>query len=88
MSGLFVVAMSLLGVAGLFGILYAVKGGLSSPEAALAFLDRQLPSPREQLAYAGAGGDSHYTAPWTQSYEDIRVRQFINRVSEHMGSHT
>jgi hypothetical protein len=61
---------------------------ISSPEAALAFLDRQLPPPREQLAYAGAGGDSHYSAPWTQSYDDITVRQFINRVSEHMASHT
>jgi K(+)-stimulated pyrophosphate-energized sodium pump len=35
-SGLFVVAMSLLGVAGLFGLVYAVKGGLSgSPQASV-----------------------------------------------------
>ena len=30
-SGLFVVAMSLLGVAGLFGIIFAVKGGFANP---------------------------------------------------------
>ncbi len=61
---------------------------ISNPEASLAFLDRQLPPPREQLAYAGAGGDSQYSTPWTQSYEDITVRQFINRISEHMAPHT
>ena len=39
-SGLFVVAMSLLGVAGLFGIIFAVKGGFSGNAGAAASRSR------------------------------------------------
>jgi len=61
---------------------------LPDPGEGLTFLDRQLPPPREQLAYAGAGGNFSYASPWTQSFSQLTVRQFINRLSEHMGSHT
>jgi hypothetical protein len=61
---------------------------IPDPGQGLTFLDRQLPPPREQLGYAGAGGDFSYIAPWTQTFHDLTVRQFINRLSEHMGSHT
>lgn len=61
---------------------------LTSPEGGLAFLDKQLPVPRQQLGYASGGGNSSYLKPWTQSWRDITVRQFINRLSEHMGDRT
>jgi hypothetical protein len=61
---------------------------IPDPEQGLTFLDKQLPPPREQLAYASGGGDSLYAAPWTQSFDNLTVRQFINRLSEHMGAHT
>jgi hypothetical protein len=61
---------------------------IHNPEAALVFLDRQLPPPREQLGYGGTGGDSSYDIPWSQSFRELTVRQFINRLSEHMGSRT
>jgi hypothetical protein len=62
--------------------------GILSPEGGLTFLDKQLPPPREQLAYAGAGGDSSFSLAWNQVFEGLTVRQFINRLSEHMGPHT
>jgi hypothetical protein len=61
---------------------------IPNPEAALAFLDRQLPPPREQLGYAGAGGDSAYQKPLSETFSAITIRQFINRISERMGTHT
>jgi hypothetical protein len=61
---------------------------IPNPQQALTFLDKQLPPPREQLAYAGVGGDSNYEALWTQTFRELTVRQFINRLSEHMGPHT
>src|SRR5258708_2773560 len=49
-SGLFVVAMSLLGVAGLFGIIFSTKGGFSgNPDVARA-IARKIP-----LVLAGSG---------------------------------
>lgn len=61
---------------------------IPDPEAALAFLDKQLPPPREQLGYAGVGGDSAYQEPLSETFSAVTVRQFINRISEHMGTHT
>lgn len=61
---------------------------IPDPYEGLTFLDRQLPPPREQLAYAGVGGDPSYAEPWTADFEDITVRRYINRLTEHMGSHT
>jgi hypothetical protein len=54
------------------------------PEEALTPLAKLLPD--EQLGYAGLGGDSSYAQPWTMTFEDLTVRQFINRISEHVGS--
>jgi len=60
-SGLFVVAMSLLGVAGLFGIIYATKGGLSgNPEAAQAI------APKIPLMIAGYGFGASFVALFAQ----------------------
>jgi hypothetical protein len=57
--------------------------GVPNPEEALTPLARLLSD--EQLGYAGAGGDSSYTQPWTTRFDDVTVRQFINRISEHIG---
>ena len=62
--------------------------GVPDPEQALKPLDRQLLPRREQLGYSGVGGNSTYAKPWTVGFEDIAVRQFINRIAEHMGPRT
>ena len=59
---------------------------IPDPDKALLFLDRQLPSPREHFGYIAVGGDDRYPSPWTASFENMTVRQFINRVAEHMGA--
>jgi hypothetical protein len=61
---------------------------IPDPAEGLTFLDRQLPPPREQLAYAQAGGNFAYSAPWSEAFNSVTVRQYINRLSEHMGPHT
>src|SRR5688572_24126990 len=59
-SGLFVVAMSLLGVAGLFGIIYAVKGGFSGSAAAAQI------APKIPLMIAGYGFGASFVALFAQ----------------------
>src|SRR5258708_11001871 len=59
-SGLFVVAMSLLGVAGLFGIIFAVKGGFANPEASRAI------APKIPLMIAGYGFGASFVALFAQ----------------------
>lgn len=45
--------------------------------------------PEQQVGYFGAGlGDNRYAKPWTSSFERLTVRQFINRIAEHMGPQT
>ena len=61
---------------------------IPDPGQSLAFLYRQLPPPREQLGEASGGGDPSYQSPWTQTFEDLTIRQLMNRLSEHMGTHT
>jgi len=60
-SGLFVVAMSLLGVAGLFGIIYATKGGFSGSVAAAAQIAPKIP-----LMIAGYGFGASFVALFAQ----------------------
>lgn len=59
---------------------------IPNPEKALTPLVKRLPN--EQLGYAGVGGDSSYTEPWTVTFTRLTVRQLMNRVSEHMGQHS
>src|SRR5204862_5589540 len=59
-SGLFVVAMSLLGVAGLFGIIFAVKGGMANPDAARSI------APKIPLMIAGYGFGASFVALFAQ----------------------
>src|SRR5262252_1085631 len=59
-SGLFVVAMSLLGVAGLFGIIYAVNGGFSDATVAKTI------APKIPLMIAGYGFGASFVALFAQ----------------------
>lgn len=36
----------------------------------------------QQLGYAGAGAAATYTNPWTARFENLTVRQYINRIAE------
>jgi hypothetical protein len=61
---------------------------IPDPEQARTPLNRQLPPPKEQLGYSQLGGDSGYAEPWTVVFQNLTVRQFINRLAEHMGPRT
>ncbi|MFB3812466.1 MAG: hypothetical protein ACE14L_00010 [Terriglobales bacterium] len=55
-------------------------------DQALLAIARQLPPPLEQIAHAQMGGDASYPAqPWTATFENITVREAINRLTAHMG---
>jgi hypothetical protein len=57
------------------------------PDQALTPLSRLLPN--EQIGYFGPGlGDNEYAQPWTVAFVQVTVRQFINRLAEHMGPRT
>ena len=58
---------------------------IPDPDEALTSLDKQLPPPREAFGYVQVGGDISYPKPWTVTFEHLTVRQFINRVAEHLG---
>jgi hypothetical protein len=59
---------------------------LTDIQQGLFAIANQLPPPREQVAVAQIGGDDSYPPePWTTSYEDLTVRQAINRLVHHMG---
>jgi len=61
---------------------------LSDIQQGLWAIVNQLPPPREQVAVAQIGigvDDSYPPEPWTTSYEDLTVRQAINRLVHHMG---
>jgi|SRR5882724_7297531 len=59
---------------------------LTDIQQGLLAIVNQLPPPREQVAVAQIGGDDSYPPePWTTSYEDLTVRQAINRLVHHMG---
>jgi hypothetical protein len=52
----------------------------------LLAIHRQLPPPAEQIAISQAGGaDPYPPEPWTVSFENLTVRQIVNRLAEHGG---
>jgi len=59
---------------------------ISDAEQALTPLAKQLP--KEQIGYVQIGGDNTYAKPWSITFEHLTVRQFINRIAEHMGPQT
>ena len=57
---------------------------IPDPEQGLTPLSKLFPE--QQVGYAG--GEGSYSEPWTATFQHLTVRQFINRMTEHMGSHT
>jgi hypothetical protein len=55
---------------------------ISRPEDALTPLTRLLPG--EQLGFASMGGDSSYSEPRSAEFNDLTVRQLMNRLAEHI----
>lgn len=60
---------------------------IPDPDQGLTPLSKLFPG--QQVGYLGPGlGDNAYTKPWTAVFEGVTVRQFINRIAEHMGPRT
>ncbi len=60
---------------------------IPDPNQALTPLSKLFPD--QQIGYFGAGlAEFSYDRPWSASFARLTVRQFINRVSEHMGPRT
>jgi hypothetical protein len=70
-----------------FAIDHIEVNGIPDPDQALTPLSKLFPE--EQVGYSGAGlGDNTYAEPWTSTFQRLTVRQFINRIAEHMGPQT
>lgn len=53
----------------------------------LLAIARQLPPPPEQIAHVQLNGNLTYPRePWTVTYQNVSVRQVVNRLAEHGGS--
>lgn len=60
---------------------------IPDPNQALTPLWKRFPA--QQVGYAGPGlARNTYAEPWTAVFERLTVRQFINRIAEHMGPQT
>ena len=57
---------------------------INGPSDALTSLMKLLPG--EQLGYAGIGVNNAYPEPWNAVFDNLTVRQLMNRLSEHNGS--
>lgn len=53
----------------------------------LSPIAQSLPPPKEQIGYTHAGGEVFYSEPWTTTFDNLTVRQIINRVTSHLGPH-
>lgn len=61
--------------------------GIPDPDQGLTPLSKLFPE--QQVGYFGPGlGNNTYAQPWTMVFEGLAVRQFINRMAEHMGPRT
>ena len=70
-----------------FQIPHIQLGGTTDADQAIAPLLELFPW--EPIGYMQVGlGEYDYDAPWTTTFDDLTVRQFIDRVSEHMGPDT
>jgi len=50
-------------------------------------ISQQLPLPFEQVAHMQFGGDDRYPPePWTVAYQNLTVRQVVNRLAAHGGA--
>lgn len=60
---------------------------IPDPDQALTSLWKLFPT--QQVGYFGPGlADNTYSEPWTAVFEDLTVRQFANRITEHIGPRT
>lgn len=50
-------------------------------------ITHNLPPPKEQIGYSHVGGDVLYSKPWTTTFDNLTVRQIINRATSHLGPH-
>jgi hypothetical protein len=53
---------------------------ITDPHKAVEKLVRVLPN--QQLGFNEAGAAATYSKPWTAHFEDLTVRQYINRIAE------
>ena len=53
----------------------------------LGALSRALVEPREQMGYTHLGGNVFFSEPWSTTFNNLTVRQIINRVTAHLGAH-
>ena len=61
--------------------------GIPDPDQGLTPLSRLFPE--QQVGYFGPGlGNNTYPDPWTAAFANLTVRQFIDRIAEHMGTQT
>jgi hypothetical protein len=65
---------------------HIVVNNIPDPDQGLTPLSKLFPE--QQVGYAGGGGENGYIEPWTTVFERVTVRQFINRMAEHMGPRT
>jgi hypothetical protein len=66
---------------------HIARNGIPDPDQALTPPSKVVPG--QQVGYFGPGlGDNRYTKLWTTTFDHLSVRQFINRIAEHMGSRT
>jgi hypothetical protein len=64
-----------------------IVNGIPDPDQALTPLSKLFPE--QQVGYAGSGlGENTYAEPWTAVFDHLTVRQFIDRIAEHMGPRT
>jgi hypothetical protein len=64
---------------------FELKNSTDVDDGLLA-ISRQLPPPVEQVAHVQMSGDDSYPPePWTVTYENLTVRQVVNRLAEHGG---
>jgi hypothetical protein len=65
---------------------FELKGATGVDDGLLAIV-HQLPGPREQIAHVQMSGDDRYPPqPWTASFQDLTVRQVVNRLAAHGGA--
>ena len=58
--------------------------GVSAAEDAMFAAVAQLPPPFEQIAFAQAGGNTSFPAPWTSTFENLTLRQALNLIARNI----
>jgi hypothetical protein len=63
--------------------------GITYVHQGLFAIAQQLPPPTEQVAQvqSGAGGGEFPPEPWTAVFDNLTVRQAVNRLAAHIGPH-